>query len=206
LSRALLRRGHAVSAFARAGGAGRAEPGCDIRELDVFDEAALTHALRGHHTLVHLVGTPHPNPRKSAEFRRVDLASVWCAAQAARQAGIENFVYVSVAQPAPVMRAYVQARREAEDAIRASGLAATFLRPWYVLGPGHRWPYLLAPLYAIAKYVPGARDTARRLDLVTLDQMTRALTAAVETPPPDGAVRVVAVPQIRATARSFKIS
>ena len=23
----------------------------------------------------------------------------------------------------------------------------TILRPWYVLGPGHRWPYALKPMY-----------------------------------------------------------
>jgi hypothetical protein len=29
--------------------------------------------------------------------------------------------------------------------IGQSGLNTTILRPWYVLGPGHYWPYLLKP-------------------------------------------------------------
>jgi uncharacterized protein YbjT (DUF2867 family) len=111
---------------------------------------------------------------------------------------VAHFVYVSVAQPAPVMQAYVAARREAEHAIAAAGLTATILRPWYVLGPGHRWPYLLLPLYGVANLLPGTRDTARRLGLVTLGQMTRALARAVADPPPAGTRRVLEVPEIRA--------
>ena len=79
--------------------------------------------------------------------------------------------------------------------IRDSGLPATILRPWYVLGPGHRWPALLAPLYALARAFPPTRDGARRLGLVTLDQMLAALVAAVEAPA-DG-WRTVDVPHIQ---------
>jgi hypothetical protein len=72
------------------------------------------------------------------------------------------------------------------------------VRPWYVLGPGHRWPWILLPFYALAEMLPATRDGARRLGLVTLAQMTRALVHAVEHPPPPGAPRIVDVPGIRA--------
>src|SRR5262249_32659776 len=108
-------------------------------------------------------------------------------------------VYVSVAQPAPMMQAYIDARVAGEAAIAKAGLTATILRPWYVLGPGHRWPYLLLPFYAIAERIPSTRDGARRLGLVTLAQMARALVAAVESPPTAGATRIAGVPEIRAS-------
>jgi uncharacterized protein YbjT (DUF2867 family) len=57
---------------------------------------------------------------------------------AASKAGIQHFIYVSVAHPAPVMKAYIAARSEAESLLKQSGLNSTILRPWYVLGPGHR--------------------------------------------------------------------
>ena len=41
-----------------------------------------------------------------------------------------------------------------ERLIRESRIPATFVRPWYVLGPGHRWPMLLKPMYALASMVP----------------------------------------------------
>ena len=118
---------------------------------------------------------------------------------ASERARIAHLVYVSVAQPAPVMKDYVAARAAGEAAIARAGLTATILRPWYVLGPGHWWPLALAPLYAIASVVPGARDTARRLGLVTIQQMVIALVQAVEQPPLANSRRIVDVPAIRAS-------
>jgi uncharacterized protein YbjT (DUF2867 family) len=187
-----------VLALVRAGSAARVEPGVASLELDVFDAEQLTRALAPGDTVVHLIGTPHPNPSKAAQFRRVDLASVQACASAAGRARVAHFVYVSVAQPAPVMQAYVEARQAGEAAIAEAGLTATILRPWYVLGPEHRWPYLLLPVYAIAALWPGTRDTARRLGMVTLEQMSRALARAIGDPPPPGTRRVLDVPGIRA--------
>ncbi len=65
-----------------------------------------------------------------------------------------------------------------------------------MLGPGHRWPYLLLPVYAVLEALPSTRDGARRLGLVTLPQMIAALVDAVEHPP--AVERLVEVPEIKA--------
>jgi uncharacterized protein YbjT (DUF2867 family) len=88
---------------------------------------------------------------------------------------------------------------EVEEAIRASGLNATILRPWYVLGPGHRWPIVLRPFYWLAEQIPAMREDARRLGLVTLEEMQAALVEAVETPV--SGVQVKSVPDIREAGR-----
>ncbi len=75
-------------------------------------------------------------------------------------------------------------------------MKATILRPWYVLGPGRRWPLMLLPMYWLFGALPGTRDSARRLGLVTIDQMVAALAGAVDRPA-EG-VRVLEVPEIRA--------
>ena len=149
--------------------------------------------------MVHLVGVSHPSPAKAAQFRTVDLAGALAALSAARSSGVVHFVYVSVAHPAPVMREYIAARTEAEAAIRASALNATILRPWYVLGPGRRWPILLLPAYWLMETLPGTRQSARRLGLVSWPQMIAALADAVEHPPQG--VRVLEVPDIRQARR-----
>jgi uncharacterized protein YbjT (DUF2867 family) len=133
-------------------------------------------------TFIHLAGVSHPSPAQAKEFRSADLGATRVAIAAALAAQVRHFVYVSVAQPAPVMKEYQEVRAECEDAIRASGLNATILRPWYVLGPGHRWPYLTAPLYWLMYVLPPTRDLARRVGLVTLDEMVGALANVVETP------------------------
>ena len=196
LSAELLRRGHAVRALVRPGSEGRTAAGCEVVVADPLRPASYAARLAGCDTLVHLIGVAHPSPAKAAQFRSIDLASAKASLDAARAAGIRHFVYVSVAHPAPVMRDYIAARTEAEAAIRASGLPATVLRPWYVLGPGRRWPLLLLPMYWLFGALPATRASARRLGLVTIAQMVAALAAAVERPAPG--IRVLEVPEIRA--------
>lgn len=164
---------------------------------NALDASTFSAAVSGADTLVHLVGTPHPSPSKAAEFQRVDLPSIRASVEAVRSAGTVHLVYVSVAHPAPVMHAYIEARSAGERTIAQAGLTATILRPWYVLGPGHRWPYLLLPFYASARLVPSTRESARRLGLVTLGQMVNALVRAVEHPPAAGQIRIIEVPDIQ---------
>jgi len=126
------------------------------------------------------------------------LTSIQASVEAGRRAPIAHLVYVSVAQPAPMMHAYVDVRARGEAAIAAAGLAATMIRPWYVLGPGHWWPLALKPFYWLAEQLPPTREAARRMGLVTLPQMVAVLVDAVENPPAPGTIRVVDVPAIRA--------
>jgi uncharacterized protein YbjT (DUF2867 family) len=93
------------------------------------------------------------------------------------------------------MKAYVAARAEGEALVHASGLNATILRPWYVLGPGRRWPVLLLPIYWLMEMIPATRESAQRLGLVTTQQMTNALLAALENPPQG--IRIMDVAAIR---------
>lgn len=194
LAPVLLGRGHRVLALARPGSESRVPPGAEIVPGDALDAATYAARVPAGATFVHLVGVAHPSPKKALEFRAVDLASLKAALAAAARA--EHFVYLSVAHPAPVMKPYWEARAEGEGLLLGTGLPATILRPWYVLGPGHRWPYALVPLYALAELIPATRAGARRLGLVTRARMIRALAAAVETPP-EG-VRILDVPAIRA--------
>jgi uncharacterized protein YbjT (DUF2867 family) len=192
----LLRRGHAVTALARVGSKRRLPPGVEVVRGDALEAASFVGAVPPADTLVHLVGTPRPGPAKAAEFRAVDLPSIKASVTAALMAGVRHLVYLSVAHPAPVMRAYIAVREEGEELVRRSGLAATLVRPWYVLGPGHRWPYLLLPLYWVLERIPSTHPGALRLGLVTRDQMVSALVRAVEQVPTG--IRVVEVPEIRA--------
>ena len=194
----LLQRGHDVRALVRPGSEKNLPSGCAAVTGDALNASSYISQIRPADTFVQLVGVSHPNPSKAAEFRRIDLASAAGAVHASKQAGVEHFVYVSVAQPAPVMRAYIAVRAECESKIRESGLNATILRPWYVLGPGHRWPYALLPMYWLMALIPATREGARRLGLITLEQMVRALVHAVENP--SVAVRTVEVPEIRASS------
>ncbi len=194
---ALLERGHRVRALAREISLARVPAGAQAVVGDALDADSVAAALRPDDTVVHLVGTPHPSPAKAKKFEEIDLASIRATVNAARRVGIGHLVYVSVAQPAPVMRAYLWVRGLGETMIKEAGFTATILRPWYVLGPGHRWPMILLPFYKLAESFPSTRESAERLGLVTISEMVNALARAVETPPTRGMTRIADVPAIR---------
>jgi uncharacterized protein YbjT (DUF2867 family) len=191
----LLERGHHVRALVRTNSKGKVPAGCEVVSGDPLDAKTYRQLVRPADTFIHLVGVPRPSPSKGTQFRAIDLVSAQEAISAAADLGVPHFVYLSVAQPAPVMRAYIAVRAECEALIRQRGLNATILRPWYVLGPGHRWPYLLLPFYKMMEWFPPTRAGALRLGLVTIDQMVLSLVQAVESP--HEGVRVVEVPEIR---------
>ena len=191
----LLARGHRVSALVRAGSESRLPAGCKPVPGDALDARTYQAAVAGSEAFVHLVGVAHPGPHKARLFQAIDGVSGQEALKAAQAGRVGHFVYLSVAQPAPIMKAYVAVRAGCEAAIRASGLNATFLRPWYVLGPGRSWPKIVLPIYKILELFPTARSGARRLGFVTIDEMVRALVEALENPAVG--VRVWEVPEIR---------
>jgi uncharacterized protein YbjT (DUF2867 family) len=193
----LLERGHGVRALVRAGSEKKLPVGAQGITGDPLQMGSYNAAIAPADTFVHLIGVPHPSPAKAAQFQAVDLVSIEVATRAARDAGIGHFVYLSVAQPAPVMKAFLDVRRHGEELIRATGLNATFVRPWYVLGPGHRWAYALLPFYSIAERLPTTRESARRLGLVTIQQVVTTLVWSIENPP--NGVRILGVPEIRQT-------
>jgi len=191
----LLQRGHAVRAVVREGSQNKLPQGCPAILANVLDKDTYVSQVRPADTFIQLVGVAHPSPAKAEQFRTIDLVSARGAIVAAKESGVAHFVYISVAHPAPAMKAYIEVRTECEELIRSSGLNATILRPWYVLGPGHRWPYFLIPAYWIAEHIPATKEGARRLGLVTLRQMVNALVRAVEHPSKD--ITVLCVPEIR---------
>jgi uncharacterized protein YbjT (DUF2867 family) len=189
-----------LKAVVRPGSETKTSAAGSVIIADPLKEDSYTESIRGCDTFIHLIGVAHPSPAKAAQFRAIDLPSVQVAVKAARDAGVRHFIYLSVAQPASMMQAFIAVRAEGEALIRASEMKATFVRPWYVLGPGHWWPYALLPFYWVAEPLPPTRDAARRLGLVTLSQMLNALVWSVESPPDD--VRILDVPKIREVSRT----
>lgn len=199
----LTGRGHEVTAVARPQSASRLPKSCRPVIGDALDTSTYREHVTHEHTFVQLVGVPHPSPKKAREFVEIDGRSAREAVWAAREARVPHFVYVSVAHPAPVMKAYIEVRAGCETLIREAGLRATILRPWYVLGPGRRWPVALIPLYWMAAAIPRFAEGARRLGLVSLEEMVGALVRSIENPAEE--LRILEPADIRASARNREI-
>jgi uncharacterized protein YbjT (DUF2867 family) len=197
LIKMLLEKGYPVKALVRKGSEIKLPEGCDSVIANPFDPKSFAKEIPPGATFIQLLGVPHPGPKKKEQFKTIDLASVKASAIAAKEAGVKHFIYVSVAQtPTKIMHDYQQRREEGETCIRSTQIPATFIRPWYVVGPGHYWPLLFLPLFKILEWVPSTSQKAKALRLVTLKQMLHTLLYAVENQPEAG-VNIIEIEEIR---------
>lgn len=195
----LIERDHRVRVMVRPGSKAKLPAACEVVSGDALDANSYRKLIRPADTFIHLVGVPHPSAAKATQFRTIDLVSAREAIDACAELGMHHFIYLSIAHPAPMMmrKAYIVVRSECEQMIQDRHLSSTIFRPWYVLGPGHRWPTLLLPFYKVCEWLPFTRASAQRLGLVTLEQLILALVEAVESPAQG--TRIVEVPEIRAS-------
>ncbi|WP_296665622.1 SDR family oxidoreductase [Demequina sp.] len=143
----LLHRGHEVVALARGDEQLHelSRLGAAPRKLDIeaADEAAFSSAFGGCDAVVFAAGG---GPDGNIERKRtVDLEGSLKSIAAAKHRRIARFLQISAtgvdAEPDPergeVWAAYMHAKRDADAALRASGLAWTILRPGILTdGPG----------------------------------------------------------------------
>ena len=199
LIKRLLEKGHNVTALVRMGSEYKLPKGAKAVYANPFEPQSFQGLIPAGAVFVQLLGVAHPSPKKAKQFIELDLRSVRSSVDAAAAANVSHFIYVSVNQvPSRIMNAYQQVRKEGESYCSQRKLNCTFLRPWYVLGPGHWWPVLLLPFFAIAALVPAWRKKAASRSLVTIHQMIRSLEKVVEEKPVP--LRILEVQQIRNVA------
>ena len=121
---------------------------------DITDTDAVTRAVAGCQTVVHLVCLPLPESAQNPqEAQRVNAVGTLCMLEAARQAGVERFIYTSTGQvyggcaPLPNVEtcrpqpdsAYAASKLSgeiwAETYARVHGLSVQILRLFNVYGP-----------------------------------------------------------------------
>jgi len=180
----LLIEGYDVIALVREQSIKKLPDGCKAVIGSPFDSKSYINSIPADCIFIHLVGVSHPGPKKKLLFYSVDLASLKASIEAAKQAGVKHFIYMSVAQyPTKVMADYQEARRQGEETVLASGLTSTFIRPWYVVGPGHYWPLVFQPVIKLMEIIPSTSVQAKALALVSLRKMLLTLRNAVINTP-----------------------
>jgi NADH dehydrogenase len=153
----LRRRGYRVVVLGSRGeaGRGRLPDDIEIRLADVRSPEGLVEALAGIDRLVISLafrGLPIERPRDGATFMEVDAAGTSNLVAAARKAGVGRLLYLSGAgagHDAP--RHWFRAKALAEDAVIASGVDWTILRPTWIYGPDD---VSLNRFLGLARYLP----------------------------------------------------
>ncbi len=158
-------------------------PGVDFAGVDIRLPAMLQQALRGASTVVDAIqfdGYPVENPRRGLTFDRIDYGGAVALIDAAKQAGVPQFIYISgAAADENSTHPGFRAKGRAERAIRDSGLTYTIFRPSLVYGPEDKVVNGLARALRFAP-VFGVPGTGRqKVQPVLVDDLAACVMLAV---------------------------
>ena len=208
LARALLTRGDRVRALARTPSPGLAEAGAEIIPGSLADDDALRRLVEGAQVVHHVAGAiAAPS---EADFMRINADGTARLAEAARAAGVRRFVYVSSiavsgpsargkpmdeAGPARPVTPYGRSKQAGEEAVVASGVSFTIVRPPVVYGPRDK---SVLRVFRLARrgYAPLLGDGLQELNLIFAADLARALLAAAASPATEGRTYHAAHPDV----------
>ena len=182
-ARALLDAGHEVVLISR--GSRRVAPrdGLTVARADVLTGTGLAAAFDGCEAVVHLVAVIREKGGQT--FDAVIRRGTETMLEAAQAAGVGRLVNISAIGADPDPRfPYWFAKWEAEQAIRASGIAFTTLRPSLMFGPGDGFFTTLAGLVRFSiPVVPVAGDGGALFQPISVDDVARCIVISVERAP-----------------------
>ena len=165
--RALTRDPHTAAARALS------DAGVEVVQGDLNDRASLDHALKGAYG-VHSVQAYMPHDPTGEIYQGKNLA------EAAKDAGVEHFVYSSVAGADRHVGAPEQdSKGEIEQHIRSLGLPATILRPTYIMET-YNIPALRQGILGGSFMFPSPPET--KLQYIAADDIGAFVAVAFEDP------------------------
>jgi uncharacterized protein YbjT (DUF2867 family) len=158
-------------------------PGVEFVRADIGEPASLKDALIGANTIVDAIqfdGYPVENPRRGLTFERIDYGGVVALIDAAKQAGVQQFIYVSgAAADENGTHPGFRGKGRAERVIRQSGLTYTIFRPSLVYGPEDK---VVNGLARAIRFLPvfGVPGTGRqKVQPVLVDDLAACVMLAV---------------------------
>jgi uncharacterized protein YbjT (DUF2867 family) len=151
---------------------------------DVTNRDSLEPALAGASAVINAVqfdGYPIENPRRGLTFERVDYGGTVALLDAAKNAGVSHFIYISgAAADENSSQPGFRAKGRAERAIRESGIGYTIFRPSLVYGAGDRVMNMLvnALRHSPVMLVPGTGQ--QKVQPVLVDDVAACVALALK--------------------------
>jgi uncharacterized protein YbjT (DUF2867 family) len=132
--------------------------------------------------VVHLVAIIQERGRQT--FDRVNREGTERVVEAAKQAKVGHFVHQGALGADPDPRyPYLLSKWSAEQAVRASGVPYTALRPGLIFGPGDGFFTLLTRMMRINPVIPIAGDGRTLFQPISVGDVTRCIVLAIERGP-----------------------
>ena len=205
---ALLRAGYAVRAVTRRQGSFPDSVEVAIVP-DLKNHIDWNPILRGVDIVIHLAGMVHSEVPETAysEFDQVNWIATQRLANAAKEAGIDRFIYISSVraqvgafavqaiheqdEPRPTNQ-YGRSKLAAEQAVQAAGVPFTIFRPVVIYGPHPKGNMrTLVRLARSSLPLPVASFTSRR-SVLAVDNLISAIIFALNNPVTIGETYLVA--------------
>ena len=147
---------------------------------DLTEPSSLARVCDGCDTIMHLAALTHSNDAR--QYERINAGGTRNLLAVARQAGIGHFIHVSTRAIGAGGGAYSRSKIQAEEAVRASGIPWTILRPAEVYGAGSEGVSALIERARHGRWIPIVGDGSYRLAPVFVDDVVDGLCAAVRAP------------------------
>lgn len=168
--RGLVRRPEAAARLARLG--------IDPWLGQITDEAALRSAVAGVSAVVHTVAIIRERGRQT--FTAVNYQGTVRLLNAAEQAGVARFVHLSAlgadaVSPYP----YLRSKGLAEQAVMASALGWTVLRPSIIFGPGDEFFGTLAAIARLSPVIPIVGNGQTRFQPIAVADVAACVLAVL---------------------------
>jgi NADH dehydrogenase len=110
-------------------------PAVNVFAGGIFDQAVVRKAMTGCTAAIHLIGIIKEIPSKGVTFQRMHAESTRAVLAAAQELGVRRYVHMSALGTRPdAVSEYHRTKYEAEQAVRATDLAWTILRPSMIHG------------------------------------------------------------------------
>lgn len=182
ISAELTGRGHRVRTLTGHPGRAPAGTGIEVRPLDFTDPAGLRDALTGAHTLFNTYWVRFAH---GAVNHDVAVRNSLILFDAARDAGIQRIVHVSITHPDPASTdSYFRGKAEVEHALAASGIPHAIVRPAILFGGNGvlinniAWLLRRLPVFAIGG---GGRYRVRPIHVADLARLCADLGGRQDT-------------------------
>jgi uncharacterized protein YbjT (DUF2867 family) len=151
----------------------------------VENTADMVRAFENAEIVFHLVGIIAETKTKS--FDKTVSKGTTNVVNACQQAGVKKIIYVSaLGTSSEAKGGYMRAKYEAEESVKSSGLKWTILRPSIIYGNQDGFLTLLAKLVKLSPVIPIFGDGKYELQLVHINDLTKAMSKIVEMPETDG--------------------
>ena len=176
----LLARRHQVRCLVHSPGRERL---FDHREVEihygsVLNPESLGPAMHGVQSVVHLVGIIRTG--RGSSFDRVHRQGTAIVAEAAKEAGAREIIYVSAMGATPDPKyPYLHSKRQAELQVTSSGMGYTILRPSVIFGEGDEFMTALAGLVRLGPVVPVIGSGRNRMQPVAVEDVARCVADSV---------------------------